>query len=231
MLLAVCKFIQELHVTSLVSTLDHLVIVAATLEQGIGFCEDLLGVPMLKGGEHVRTGTHNYLLKLDRGIYLEVIAINPAATTLTCPRWFGMDHAAQRLRAKERPYLATFVVKTNDIARAVEALPALGRVRDMQRGTLHWQITIPDDGGLVEGGAIPTVIEWPENVHPTRTMPDAGCRLERLEVYHPHPADLKAAWGSAGFQPSEQLLIVPGDSVAPRLVAHIATPQGMRTIS
>jgi hypothetical protein len=218
--------------TSLVSTLDHLVIVAATLEQGVAFCENFLGVRLLKGGEHVRTGTHNYLLNLGDGVYLEVIAINPAATALTCPRWFGMDHEAQRQRAKEGPYLATFAVSTNDIACAFDALPELGPVRDMQRGMLRWQITIPDDGGLVEGGAIPTVIQWPQGVHPTRSMPDMGCRLAKLEVYHPQPALLKAAWARIGLQTSERLFISQAEhSEVPRLVAHIATPNGLRTIT
>lgn len=218
--------------TSLVSSLDHLVIVAATLEQGVASCEKLLGVRLLKGGDHVRTGTHNYLLNLGDGIYLEVIAINPAATALTCPRWFGMDHEAQRQRAKAGPYLATFAVGTNDIARAISALPELGPVRDMERATLRWKITIPDDGGLVEGGTVPTVIQWPQNVHPTQTMPDMGCRLERLEVYHPQPALLTAAWTRIGLQAGERLAIFEAEkNGAPRLVAHIATPLGPRTIS
>ena len=218
--------------TTLVSTLDHLVVVAATLEQGIASCEQLFGVPMLEGGEHVRTGTHNYLLNLGDGVYFEVIAINPAATALTCPRWFGMDHESQRQRAKQGAYLATFAVSTNNIARAVDAAPELGPVRDMQRGSLSWQITIPDDGGLVEGGTVPTVIQWPQDVHPTRSMPDMGCRLSRIEVYHPQPAVLKTAWERIGLQADERLVIRQSRSDdAPRLVAHIATPNGMRSIS
>jgi hypothetical protein len=216
---------------SLVSTLDHLVVVAATLEEGVAFCGQRFGVHLLKGGEHVRTGTHNYLLNLGDGIYLEVIAINPAAGALTCPRWFGMDHPAQRIRAKEGAYLASFVARTSDIRCAVDALPELGPVRDMQRGALQWQITIPDDGGLVEGGTVPTVIQWPEHVHPTQTMPDMGCRLMRLDVHHPQPALLAAAWARIGLCIDERLVMHQADSGAtPHLIAQISTPSGMRTI-
>lgn len=207
------------------STLDHIVIVASALKEGVDFCERTLGVKLSKGGEHVRVGTHNYLLNLDGGVYLEVIAINPDAGPTDCPRWFGMDWPDQRQRAAKGPYLATFVARTNDVSRATEALPQLGPVRDMQRGTLEWQITIRDDGGLVEGGCVPTVIQWPDGVHPTMKMPQSGCRLLRLEVFHPQPLQLKSAWESIGLSEGDQLRI--GTAPSPCLVAHIATPQGI----
>ena len=207
------------------STLDHIVIVASVLEEGVDFCERTLGVKLTKGGEHVRVGTHNYLLNLDGGVYLEVIAINPDAGATDCPRWFGMDWPDQRKRAAEGPYLATFVARTNDIFRATTALPQLGLVRDMQRGALEWKITIRDDGGLVEGGSVPTVIQWPDGVHPTMKLPQSGCRLLRLEAFHPQPLQLKSAWESIGLAEDDRLCI--GAAPAPCLVAQIATPHGI----
>jgi hypothetical protein len=213
------------------SRLDHLVIVTAVLEEGIDFCEKTFGVKMVKGGEHVRVGTHNYLLALDGGIYLEVIAINPDAGPLSCPRWFGMDIPEQRKHAEEGPFLATFVARTKDIVQAVEALPELGPVRDMQRGTLEWQITIPDDGGLVEGGTVPTVIQWPEGIHPTRKLPPSGCRLERLEIGHPEPLRLREMWSRIGLREDDGLSIQEtSNGGRPFLAARIATPNGIVTL-
>ena len=213
------------------SRLDHLVIVTAVLEEGVDFCEKTFGVKMVKGGEHVRVGTHNYLLALDDGIYLEVIAINPNAGPLSCPRWFGMGMPEQCKRAGQGPFLATFVARIGNIAHAVQAYPGLGPVRDMQRGTLEWQITIPDDGGLVEGGTMPTVIQWPEGVHPTQKLPVSGCRLERLEAFHPRPARLREAWSSIGLQENAQLSIrEASNGENPFLVARIATPNGIITL-
>jgi len=213
------------------SRFDHLVIVTAVLEEGVDFCEKTFGVKMAKGGEHVRVGTHNYVLALDDGIYLEVIAINPNAGPLNCPRWFGMDVPEQRARAAEGPFLATFVARTGNIAQAVQAYPRLGPVRDMQRNTLEWQITIPDDGGFLEGGTIPTVIQWPEGVHPTQKLPASGCRLERLEAFHPQPSRLREAWSSIGLQENELLSIrEASNGDAPFLVARIATPNGVVTL-
>jgi len=209
------------------SRLDHIVIVASKLEAGVDFCEKVLGVRLVKGGEHVRVGTHNYLLNLDDGVYLEVIAVNPQAGTTDCPRWFGMDHLDQRERALAGPYLATFVAGTTDIFSAVSALPELGPVRDMQRGSLSWQITIRDDGALLEGGTVPTVIQWPGGTHPTRTMQASGCRLERLEAYHPHPEQLRAAWSQIGLKEDGRLCIRQADGQEPYLVARLATPNGL----
>jgi hypothetical protein len=59
------------------AVLDHLVVAAATLEQGEDYIESRLGARPLRGGRHVAMGTHNSLLKLGEKIYLEVIAIDP----------------------------------------------------------------------------------------------------------------------------------------------------------
>lgn len=212
---------------SIESSLDHLVIVAATLEVGVDFCERMLGATFQKGGEHARVGTHNYLLNLGDGIYLEVISVNSNAGPTDCPRWFGMDWPDQRERAAAGPYLATFVAHTNNIVTAAENLPAIGTVRDMQRGSLEWRITIRDDGALVEGGTVPPVIQWPEGVHPTQRMMHSDCRLLLIEAFHPQPDQLRSAWQSIGLRECEQLVIRQAESGHPGLAAHLSTPNGI----
>ncbi len=63
--------------------LDHLVITAATLEQGVAWCEATLGATPGPGGQHALFGTHNRLMKVEgeghAGVYLEIIAIDPQA--------------------------------------------------------------------------------------------------------------------------------------------------------
>ena len=55
--------------------LDHIVIAAATLDEGTQFTEDLLGVLLASGGQHHFMGTHNRLLSLGPKTYLEVIEV------------------------------------------------------------------------------------------------------------------------------------------------------------
>jgi Glyoxalase-like domain len=215
----------------LVSHLDHLVVVAPRLEEGVAWCEERLGVKLTRGGEHVRLGTHNSLLRLSDTTYLEVIAINPAASAPTWPRWFGMDDPGQRQRAASGPYLANFVVRSNALVKAVAVLPGLGVVRDMERGDLRWQIAIPEDGRLLENGTVPSVIQWAGEDHPAKRLPDAGCRLERLEILHPRPTELLSSWGRIGLREGNGLQVTQTpSSESPHLIAWIATPSGLRCI-
>jgi hypothetical protein len=221
--------IMENNMTTIVSTtLDHLVFVAETLEQGAARCEELLGIRPQPGGEHIKMGTHNMLVRLGEDVYFEIIAINPLAGEIGRPRWFGMDLPEIRLRAARCPFLATFVARTNDIDACCVAMPELGQVIDMQRGTLEWRITVSNDGFLNEGGTVPTVIQWPDGVHPAGKLADMGCSLKRLEISHPMPSALDGKWRRIGLHADERLAIRQGGETS--LVAHIATPFGVRTL-
>ncbi|MEY4341937.1 MAG: hypothetical protein RL541_1441, partial [Pseudomonadota bacterium] len=41
--------------------IDHLVVAASSLAQGVAWCEDQLGITPGPGGEHALFGTHNRL--------------------------------------------------------------------------------------------------------------------------------------------------------------------------
>ena len=164
--------------------LDHLAVACTDLDEGTAWVEERLGVTMQPGGKHARYGTHNRLLGLADGIYLEVIAIDPDVS-IDGPRWFGLDTFSGP------PRLANWICQTDDFATAPTDV---GPPRDLNRDDLHWQLTVPDDGSLPWGGAYPTLIKWPEGVHPSKTLTDVGCRLIRLEISHPDP-DLAAIVG------------------------------------
>jgi hypothetical protein len=202
------------------SALDHLIVVAPSLDAGCEYVRRALGVAPGPGGEHARMGTHNRLLKLGERAYLEVIAVNPRAPHPGRPRWFAMDAPIKECR------LATWVVRTHDIRAAVAAsrLP-LGKAEPMSRGRFDWQITVTDDGGLPLDGIAPTIIQW-QDVHPMDGVPDSDCSLERLEGFHPRAEEVRRALDAIGFD--GPFSVTPGEPA--RLVAHIRTPAGLRTL-
>uniref|UniRef100_UPI0039B8CB19 VOC family protein n=1 Tax=Albidovulum sp. TaxID=1872424 RepID=UPI0039B8CB19 len=70
---------------------DHLAVSAASLDYGARVVEAALGIGLESGGKHPFMGTHNRLLSLGPGEYLEVIAIDPEAPGPERPRWFRLD--------------------------------------------------------------------------------------------------------------------------------------------
>lgn len=208
------------------SFLDHIAVAAADLGSGVRFVEQALGVTLQPGGQHPRMGTHNRLLRLGPDIYLEVIAVDPDAATPQRARWFELD----QITPQSPPRLATWVVRTDDIIAAQAACPwDTGPIEAMTRGALAWRITIPDDGSLPDGGATPTLIQWDATPHPATVLEDMGCQLQALEVFHPHVDQMRSALDTLNFAGNVQLHALPAGA-PPHLLAHIRTPQGLRTL-
>ena len=209
------------------TVIDHLVVVAPTLEAGAAFVSKTLGVELQQGGAHPRMATHNLLLRLGVSCYLEVIAPDPSAASPARPRWFALDH----LNPDSSPQLAAWVVRTDDIRSASLACNSiLGNIETMSRGNLSWRITIPADGSLPLGGAAPALIEWQVTAHPARTLKDAGCSLTALEILHPEPLQVQTLLEAVNLVAPVTLgQLSPGAS--PYLVAHVQAPRGQCTLS
>ncbi|HEY6135993.1 MAG TPA: VOC family protein [Rubrivivax sp.] len=173
--------------------LDHLVVAAASLEQGVAWCEATLGVTPGPGGQHPLMGTHNRLLKIATeafpDAYLEIIAIDADATAPTRARWFGLDDPALQARLQERPRLIHFVARSTMLDMHRWGLISVGLKpgdpvragRETPAGPLAWQILVRDDGRLECGGALPTLIQW-DGRHPAQAMPDSGVTLRALAL-------------------------------------------------
>ncbi|WP_137918408.1 VOC family protein [Hydrogenophaga sp. 2FB] len=188
--------------------IDHLVVAARTLDDGVAWCEATLGVTPGPGGQHPLFGTHNRLLKLggsgSPAAYLEIIAIDPKATPTRAAhqrRWFDLDDPAMHARlAQHGPQLVHWVASVPHIGNAVAALQAIGiqrgpvvsASRQTPQGLLQWHISVRDDGQRLYNGAMPTLIQW-VGTHPTAHMPDSGVSLRRLRLHHAGAAGLRAA--------------------------------------
>lgn len=201
--------------------IDHLVITADRLEDGVAQLEQALDVRMAPGGAHAFMGTHNRLLGLGEGLYLEVIAIDPAAPPPAQARWFNLDGRSGP------PRLTNWVARGNDLTAALAQAPSgAGRVVEATRGALNWRITVPEDGRLPFDGGFPGLIAWDGDAHPCDTLPDSGCRLRQLEIVHPQAEALRT--GLAPIVTDSRVVL--RDGAVPALRAHLDTPDGPRIL-
>lgn len=221
--------------------IDHLVFAAADLASGTRYVADLLGITPTGGGAHPRMGTHNRVLGMADGVYLEVIAIDPDAPAPERPRWFGLDQPAMRARLAEGPFLAHWAARiqapddlTDWQARHPDRLaPAIA----MTRGELRWRLTVPDDGslpawrenGLAAGdGLLPTLIQWDVNAYPGVSLPRQPLTLRSLTGTHPRAALLRQGLAWLG---ADHLITVEQADGPPRLAATIDTALGTKTLT
>lgn len=201
--------------------LDHLAVAAENLAEGVAAVEAALGVTLAQGGEHVAMGTHNRLLHLGDGVYLEVIAVNPEAKGPGRPRWFDLD------RFSGAPRLNNWIVRCDDLDAALAGAPeGTGTPIAFERGDLRWKMAVPDDGVLPFDGAHPAVIEWQAGRHPAEVLSDVGCRLVSLVVQTPEAAALRRALGGRLDDP--RVSVVEGPVKALR--AEIDTPAGRKVL-
>lgn len=204
--------------------LDHLVVAAASLEQGAAWCEATLGVLPAAGGRHPLMGTHTRLLAIGSEAfpqaYLEILAIDPQAPPPGRPRWFGLDDPDLQARLQDGPRLVHWVARTNAIDTDRQALIDLGcapgDVVKASRGALSWQILLRPDGQLMRGGALPTLIQW-DGAHPADALPASGVALQALSL-RGLPPRIHAWIGMSGVDRLED----PG----PALCATLATARG-----
>ncbi len=207
--------------------LDHITVAALDLAEGVAWAQERLGVAIPPGGQHALMGTHNHLLRLADGLFLEVIAPDPSAPAPTRARWFGMDSPATHQALARSPRLWTWVARCADLDQALcEVDGSAGPAVRVTRGALSWRIGVPDDGSMPFDGAFPTLIEWPPGPHPASRMPERGCSLLGLTVQHP-----QAEWIAARLQPHlHDARVVFETAPRQRCMATIQTPNGAREI-
>jgi len=207
--------------------LDHLVVAATTLADGIEYIAELTGVAAQPGGKHVAMGTHNALLRLGERVYLEIIAIDPDGIKPPRPRWLDLDDIALQSELTERPQLVHWVARTTDIERAAASCSVpLGTITPAERGDYRWRITIPDDGKRPGNGIIPTLIQWDVPMHPADRLPSSNVSIAQIAATHSDPACVRAALAALGLA---GIVRVTYDRET-RLAAMLQTPRGLVTL-
>jgi hypothetical protein len=199
--------------------MDHLVFGVPDLARGIERVELATGVRARFGGQHPGRGTHNALLSLGAGRYLEIIALDPEqaeAPGLLYPE----------LKSLPEPRCIAWAVAVESVADVAERLraaniepvgPLEGSRVQADGRLLAWK-TLRLIGPTVEG--LPFFIEWQKGTpHPSRTSP-SGCRLTSFEIEHTDPEGTRRILKSLGAEAA----ITPGLRV--RLKARLQTPKG-----
>jgi hypothetical protein len=206
-------------------SVDHLLLGARDLDEGIAWLDARTGVKAQPGGSHPGVGTRNALVSLGGRQYLEIIAPDPAQTAFT----FTID-----LRAMASPRLVTWAVSTPDVDAAVAAARRHGLnvvgPRDGSRtrpdgSVLQWR-----SAGLVASFAeadvdpVPFFIEWASSSHHPSSDAPAGCRLVDVAIAGPQPAKLEAVLAGLGIEAK----VIKAAHV--RVSATLDTPKGRVTL-
>ena len=221
------------------SRIDHLVVAAASLAEGVQWCQKTLGITPGAGGDHALMGTHNRLFSIASPTfplaYLEIIAIHSGAAyarSTGARRWYDLDDPELQAQLKKSgPRLVHFVARTARADAAGRALARLGldrgevvaASRPTAQGLLNWKITVRQDGQRLFYGALPTLIEWGP-VHPAQGMPASGVVLRSLSARHPRADAVQAAYEAIGLADVD---VSPG---SPNLTATLQTPLGLITL-
>lgn len=171
--------------------LDHLVLVAQTLESGARYIEQKLGIKPDAGGHHPGFGTHNLLMAIGGASYLEIIAPDPAQPEPEKGRPFGMDAPGLRERVAVRPRLVHYMMRCHSLRECAKAVGyPLSHPTGMSRGKLAWELALSQFDAPGGVHVLPSLIDWGKHDSPGATLPASGVTLQALHV-SASPADAR----------------------------------------
>lgn len=179
-------------------TLDHLLLAGPNLTVLAQLVEERTGLRAHPGGRHLGHGTHNALLGLGEGCYLELLAPDPSQDG------GGFRDTIAHLAA---PALHTWCARggtADEVARRVRAAGVTPRRVPMQRrradgGTLAWELVFVDAHAY--GPLVPFFIDWQGTPHPAAQLP-AVLELDAVMLEHPDPDGFGALLARLGGLPS-----------------------------
>ena len=209
--------------------LDHLTVVAPDLAEGVAHVRDCLDLDVPFGQRHLYMGTHNHLLQLGDGVYLEIVARDPAAAPQAHRRWFGLDDQRQvRADWDEGRRLRGWVARTDAIDAVLGGREnVLGRKVALPQDAPAFDFAIPDGGSLPLDGILPSIIDRRGRPRSMATIADLGARLTSFTLAHPEPAAIEALY--RGLAIMRAPMVAPG--AQPRYSAQIKTPTGPRVLT
>jgi len=202
--------------------LDHILLGCSDLHQGIAFVEQRTGVRPAIGGVHPGRGTRNALLSLGELHYLEVIAPDPAQSSLPA----SVPSLLNTLRHLAVPRIVQWAAHTSDVEALAAKLreagiafqgPTPGSRKRPDGRVLNWQTLNLDDN---RSGLLPFFIQWGAgSLHPSIDAP-AGCKLKSFAAGDADSSELGALFRRLGLQVHVE------NAAGPLLKALIVGPNG-----
>lgn len=208
--------------------LDHITVIAPSLAEGVSHVRECLDLDVPFGQRHEYMGTHNHLLQLGSGVYLEIVALDPQGRTPGRARWFGLDDQKRVRRAwEDGRRLGAWVAR----AAAMDAILAgrggiFGRKVALPVVNPSFDFAIPDDGSLPLDGAAPCLIDRRGKPRSMATIADLGARLASFTCEHPDPPAIATLYRELDVDRPPR--VTPGPEL--RYRAGIETPSGLREL-
>ena len=193
--------------------------------------ERITGVKPVFGGTHEGLGTHNALVALGDGAYLELLARDPSQDAETLPKgaWMGIDS----LEGSEFKVLTWAVDRGGEINEAVARARSSGASYDpgepetFTRGDLSWTLSYRHYSLESMGpgsGIVPFLIDWNGCKSPAASAP-RGCELLELKAVSRNVEAVSQNLKAVGVDPSS--LGLKGGGSTDSLVAVLQTPKGV----
>lgn len=203
--------------------LDHIVYAVPHLEEAMNWLERETGIQPIFGGYHITQGTKNALLKLGEKCYLELLAIDEGNTTITAPRWMGIDRITE-------PKITRWAIQSSNLQKDSKLLEShnseMGNItgghRKMTNGKLlTWELSMPLAEPEVE--ILPFLIDWQHSEsHPADGL-EQCCSLVALKLAHPEPERLQRVLKQLNLE-----LKITKEAIS--ITATIQTPKGLLTL-
>lgn len=209
--------------------LDHLTVIAPTLDEGVSHVRDCLNLDVPFGTRHYYMGTHNHRLQLGNSVYLEIVALDPGGISPGRSRWFGLDDQDKiRLDWDEGRRLRGWVASTVDIAsKMANHQGVFGERVSLPFDDPAFDFSIPSDGSLPQDGAAPSLIDHREDPTLMEDIPDLDARLLSFTLEHPGPSAIAALYNDLAIDHPPEITL--GSKT--RYRAQIKTPTGSKDLT
>lgn len=206
--------------------LDHITIIAPSLNEGIEHVRTCLDIDIGYGATHSDMGTHNRRLRLGAETYLEVVAIDPGAAPPIRPRWFGLD----RMDKVQQDWndgirLKAWVARTDNIDEILASENQMFGTKTWLENAFHFSL-LPD-GTLPMDGILPSIIDRGGSPPPSIRFEDQEMLLQEFILEHPSPVQITKLFDK--LEITNPPKIIDGPRI--RFSALIDTPNGLKTLT